>query len=69
MHVDVYPNGQVMVICMHKEQSELLNEIKYIEIDSSFKRINTTINGYSIKEFEICSFVERYQKSKIIYLM
>lgn len=49
---------------MNKEQSEFFHELKYIEIDSSFKRINTVINGYLIKEWQICSYVEKYGKSK-----
>jgi hypothetical protein len=51
---------------MTKQQSKEFQNLKYIEIDASFKRVNTVINNSSIKEWEITSYVEKINKCKYI---
>ncbi len=53
---------------MTKQQSKEFQNLKYIEIDASFKRVNTIINNSSIKEWEITSYVENIKKCEYYYL-
>lgn len=52
---------QVIVVCMRKEQSELLSQCSRIEIDSAYKRIHG-----DIVEWEIVTFSERHRQGKIL---
>lgn len=64
--IDIFDDGKIFVICMTKQQSKEFQNLKYIEIDASFKRVNTVINNSSIKEWEITSYVEKINKCKYI---
>jgi len=56
--------NQVVVICMRKEQSELLSQCRRIEIDGAYKRIHG-----DIVEWEMITFSERHHQGNIyIYI-
>jgi hypothetical protein len=67
--LDIFDDGKIFIICMTKQQSQAFQNLKYIEIDASFKRVNTIINNHTIKEWEITSYVEHISKSKYYYLI
>ncbi|CAG8769678.1 19310_t:CDS:2, partial [Racocetra persica] len=52
-------SGQYLVLCARKEQTELLSQSLYVEIDMAFKRIHSAAN-----KWKICAYVHRYQKAK-----
>ncbi|CAG8812727.1 18261_t:CDS:2, partial [Racocetra persica] len=51
-------NGQLIILCLKKEQAIALSELKYFEIDTSFKRVQGVY-----KEWEINAFIEKYSKT------
>lgn len=54
---------QVVVVCMRKEQSELLSQCRRIEIDGAYKRIHG-----DIVEWEMITFSERHHQGNIYSL-
>jgi hypothetical protein len=54
---------------MNKQQSKNFQNLKYFEMDASFKRVNASINNNTIKEWEITSYVENFNKSKYYYII
>ncbi|CAG8810568.1 13979_t:CDS:2, partial [Racocetra persica] len=59
----ILDNGQYLVLCTRKEQTELLSQALYVEIDMAFKRVHGITN-----EWEICAYANRYQKKFGQYL-
>lgn len=51
-------NGQYIVLCATKQQTKVLSELVYIEIDMAFKRIHGVTN-----EWEISAYMPRVQKT------
>ena len=60
--LDIFDDGKIFIICMMKEQAKEFQNLKYFEIDASFKRVNTIINNNTIKEWEITSYIENLNK-------
>jgi len=56
--LEFFHNGQILIVCMRKEQSFALLDSFYLEIDMSFKRIQG-----GIKEWELVAYVENLRKS------
>jgi len=56
--LEFFHNGQILIVCMRKEQSIALLDSFYLEIDMSFKRIQG-----EIKEWELVAYVENLRKS------
>ncbi|CAB4480127.1 unnamed protein product [Rhizophagus irregularis] len=56
--IEFFQNGQILVLCMRKEQSFALLDLSYFEIDMAYKRIQG-----EIKEWELVAYVENFQKT------
>ena len=60
--LDIFDDGKIFIICMMKEQAKEFQNLKYFEIDASFKRVNTIINNNTIKEWEITLYIKNLNK-------
>ncbi|CAG8703443.1 20202_t:CDS:2, partial [Gigaspora rosea] len=60
----ILDDGQYLVLYTRKEQTELLSQALYAEIDMAFKRIHGITN-----EWEICAYIDRYQKTLVFARM
>ena len=64
MILDIYPNDLIILICILKDQANLLQQLEYFQIDLSFKRVKGNIN-----EFEINSYNDKHKLSKFFLII
>ncbi|CAI2185809.1 556_t:CDS:2, partial [Funneliformis geosporum] len=61
-NIHISDDGKIFIVYMTKQQFIKFQNLKYFEINATFKCVNTTINKNTIKEWEITSYVKSINK-------